>query len=132
MEGQQVRGTREANFPLFLRMKHILDMYENVTGRKERVGGRILFKSKGSNKEVATHSICLFLRHFGRVRIWKQKDLSAFPKKFLVQAVSVLIMSLLRHGELTRNTFCIAQVLLQRKVSSNQYKGFWKKNQVSI
>lgn len=52
-------------------MKHILDMYENVTGRKERVGGRILFKSKGSNKKVATHSICLL----SFKALWKSQDL---------------------------------------------------------
>lgn len=31
-----VGGARKAYFPLFLRMKHILDTYENVTGRRVR------------------------------------------------------------------------------------------------
>lgn len=114
-------------------------MKESVTGKQE--GGKkseFFFKSKVNNKEVTTQDICLF----SFKALWKSQDLGTERGRgllslyFLKLPLRVVIGStdtaVKEWGAERKNTPRIAQMPLQWKIISTQYKGFWKKNHGSI
>lgn len=114
-------------------------MKASVTGKQEEKKSQNFFvRVKYIIKKLPLRIfVSLLLRHFGKARIWGQKERTGlhslyFPKLPLRAVIPGSTDTPVKERGTDRtNTLRIAQLLLQWKIIFNQYKGFWKRTMVA-